>query len=40
MNEDHKNSEMTLDLSVLMNLVEQLKNVAEKMGRNVRVKYY
>ena len=40
MNEAHRNSDLTFDLSMRMNLVEQLKNVMEKMGRSVTVKYY
>ena len=40
MNEAHQNTDLTFDLSVRMNLVEQLKTVAEKMGKHVTVKYY
>ena len=40
MNEAHQNTDLTFDLSVRMNLVEQLKTVAEKMGKHVTVRYY
>lgn len=40
LNEAHRNSELSFDLSMRMNLVEQLVNVAEKMGRKVTVRYY
>lgn len=40
MNEAHQNSDLTFDLSMRMNLVEQLKSVAGKMGKKVEVKYY
>lgn len=40
MNEAHQNTDLTFDLSVRMNLVEQLKAVAEKMGKHVTVRYY
>lgn len=40
MNEAHQNSDLTFDLSMRMNLVEQLKSVSEKMGKKVEVKYY
>ncbi len=39
-NEAHQESDLTFDLSLRMNLVEQLKTIAEKMGRKVTVKYY
>ncbi len=39
-NEAHQESDLTFDLSLRMNLVEQLKSVVEKMGRKVQVKYY
>lgn len=39
-NEAHQESELTFDLSLRMNLVEQLKTIVEKMGRKVNVKYY
>lgn len=39
-NEAHQESDLTFDLSLRMNLVEQLKNVVEKMGKKVNVKYY
>ena len=40
MNTAHQNSNLPFDLSVRMNLVDQLKDCAEHMGKNVRVKYY
>lgn len=39
-NEAHQESDLTFDLSLRMNLVEQIKSVVEKMGRTVQVKYY
>ena len=39
-NEAHKESELSFDLSMRMNLVDQLIAAAEKMGRHVTVKYY
>ena len=39
-NEAHQESDLTFDLSLRMNLVEQLKAVVEKMGKTVRVTYY
>lgn len=39
-NEAHQESDLTFDLSLRMNLVEQLKTVVEKMGKTVSVKYY
>lgn len=39
-NEAHKESELSFDLSMRMNLVDQLIASAEKMGRHVTVKYY
>ena len=39
-NEAHMKSELNFDLSMRQNLVEQLIATAEKMGRNVTVKYY
>ncbi len=39
-NEAHQESDLTFDLSLRMNLVEQLKTVVEKMGKKVNVKYY
>lgn len=39
-NEAHQESDLTFDLSLRMNLVEQLKSVVEKLGRKVQVKYY
>ena len=40
MNVAHQNSNLPFELSVRMNLVDQLKDVAEKMGKKVNVKYY
>lgn len=40
MNVAHQNMNLPFDLSVRMNLVEQLKDVAEHMGKQVTVKYY
>lgn len=40
MNVAHQNSNLPFDLSVRMNLVEQLTEVARKMGRQVTIKYY
>lgn len=40
MNVAHKNSNLPFDLSVRMNLVEQLKECAQNLGKNVNVKYY
>ncbi len=40
MNEAHKESELTFDLSMRMNLVDILKNTMEKIGKTVNVKYY
>lgn len=39
-NEAHQESDLTFDLTLRMNLVEQIKTVAEKMGKSVKVKYY
>ena len=39
-NKAHKNSELSFDLSMRMNLVEQLIRIMEQIGRNVTVKYY
>lgn len=39
-NEAHMESELNFDLSMRQNLVHQLITIAEKMGRNVTVKYY
>ena len=38
-NKAHKNSELSFDLSMRMNLVEQLIRIMEQIGRNVTVKY-
>lgn len=40
MNVAHQNSNLPFDLSVRMNLVDQLKEVVRKMGKDVSVKYY
>lgn len=40
MNLAHQNSNLPFDLSVRMNLVEQLKEVAESLGKHVNLKYY
>ncbi len=40
MNVAHKNSNLPFDLSVRMNLVEQLKECAENLGKAVNVRYY
>ncbi len=40
MNVAHKNSNLPFDLSVRMNLVEQLKECAGNLGKTVNVKYY
>ncbi len=40
MNEAHQDTELTFDLSMRMNLVEQLAAVAEKMGKQVTITYY
>lgn len=40
MNVAHQNSNLPFELSVRMNLVEQIKDVAEKMGKKVNIKYY
>lgn len=40
MNVAHKNSNLPFDLSVRMNLVEQLKECAENLGKTVNVRYY
>lgn len=40
MNEAHNNSNLPFDLSVRMNLVEQLHDVAERLGKHVTLKYY
>lgn len=39
-NKAHKNSELSFDLSMRMNLVEQLIRIMEQMGKHVAVKYY
>lgn len=39
-NEVHQNSELGFDLSVRMNLIEQLIHTVEEMGKKVTVKYY
>ena len=40
MNVAHKNSNLPFDLSVRMNLVEQLKECVEHLGKAVNIKYY
>lgn len=40
MNIAHKNQNLSLDLSVRMNLVKSLMETIEKMGKSVSVKYY
>lgn len=40
LNEAHRSSKLSFDLSMRMNLVEQLITVAEKIGRKVTVRYY
>ena len=39
-NEAHKESELSFDLSMRQNLVDQLIRTAEEMGKHVRIKYY
>ena len=39
-NKAHKNSELSFDLSMRMNLVEQLIRIMKQMGKHVSVKYY
>lgn len=39
-NEAHQNPGLPFDLSIRMNLMEQIKDVTEKMGKNVTIKYY
>lgn len=39
-NEAHQNTDLPFDLSIRMNLVEQLKEAALTMGKEVHVKYY
>jgi len=40
MNVAHQNSNLPFDLSVRMNLVKQLQDVAKKLGKQIKVKYY
>ncbi len=40
MNVAHQNSNLPFDLSVRMNLVDQLKECAEHLGKHVQMKYY
>lgn len=40
MNVAHQNSNLPFDLSVRMNLVDQLKECAEHLGKHVTIKYY
>ena len=39
-NTAHQNSNLPFDLSIRMNLVDQLKECAEHIGKNVNVRYY
>lgn len=39
-NKAHKNSELSFDLSMRMNLVEQLIRIMKQMGKHVSAKYY
>lgn len=40
MNIAHQNPNLPFDLSIRMNLVEQMKDVVQKIGKQVNVKYY
>lgn len=40
MNVAHQNSNLPFELSVRMNLVKQLEDIAKKLGKQVKVKYY
>lgn len=40
MNRAHRQSDITFDLSLRMNLIEQIKNVSEQIGKKVNIKYY
>lgn len=40
MNKAHKSAYLTFDLSMRMNLIEQLKNAVESIGKTVNVRYY
>ena len=40
MNVAHQNSKLPFELSVRMNLMEQLQDVAKKLGKNISVKYF
>ena len=40
MNVAHQNSNLPFDLSIRMNLVDQMKECAEHLGKHVAVKYY
>lgn len=40
MNKAHRNSDLTFDISMRMNLIKQLKDTVEKIGKKVTVKYY
>lgn len=40
MNKAHRQSDITFDLSLRMNLIEQIKNVSEQIGKKVNIKYY
>ena len=39
-NEAHQNPGLPFDLSIRMNLIEQIRDTVTKMGKNVTVKYY
>ena len=40
MNTAHENSDLPFDLSIRMNLVGQLKECVENLGKTVQIKYY
>jgi len=40
MNVAHQNSNLPFELSIRMNLVKQIQDVAKKLGKTVKVKYY
>lgn len=40
MNKAHRNSDLTFDISMRMNLIKQLKETVEKIGKKVTLKYY
>ena len=39
-NTAHENPDLPFDLSIRMNLVEQLKECAQNLGKKVNVRYY